>query len=70
MLAADQTGRTGNEAGGYGERLRVGLHFTQPNLPRLRKVASVARKERSVFRGLRHGGTIAPYFAALHTGYG
>ena len=26
-------GRTGNEAGGYGERWRVGLHFTQPNLP-------------------------------------
>jgi hypothetical protein len=33
MVAADRTGRTGNEAGGYGERWRVGLHFTQLNLP-------------------------------------
>ena len=31
---ADRSGRTGNEAGGYGERRRVGLHSTQPNLPR------------------------------------
>ena len=33
MVVADRTGQTGNEAGGYGKRLRVGLHFTQPNLP-------------------------------------
>jgi len=33
MVAADRTGRTENEAGDYGERWRVGLHFTQPNLP-------------------------------------
>ena len=33
MMVADRTGQTGNEAGGYGKRLRVGLHFTQANLP-------------------------------------
>jgi hypothetical protein len=34
MMVADRSGRTGNEAGGgeYGKRLRVGLHFIQPNL--------------------------------------
>jgi hypothetical protein len=32
MMAADRTGRTGNEASSYGERWRVGLRFTQPNL--------------------------------------
>jgi hypothetical protein len=32
MVVADRTERTENGAGGYGERLRVGLHFTQPNL--------------------------------------
>ena len=31
-MVADRTGQTGIEAGGYGKRLRVGLHFTQPNL--------------------------------------
>ena len=33
IVVVDRTGQTGNEAGFYGERLRVGLHFTQPNLP-------------------------------------
>jgi hypothetical protein len=32
MVTADRTGRSGNEAGDYGERWRVGLHFIQPNL--------------------------------------
>jgi len=32
MMVADRTGQTGNEAVAYGKRLRVGLHFTQPNL--------------------------------------
>jgi hypothetical protein len=31
-MVADRSGQTRNEAGGYGKRLRVGLHFTQPNL--------------------------------------
>jgi hypothetical protein len=33
MVAADRTGRTGNEISSYGERCCVGLHFTQPKLP-------------------------------------
>jgi len=32
MVVADRSGRAINEAGGYGKRLRVGLHFTQLNL--------------------------------------
>ena len=38
MVAADRIGRTGNEASSYGERWRVGLHFTQPNLQKALKV--------------------------------
>jgi hypothetical protein len=34
IAAADRTGRTGNEVSSYGERWRVGLHFTQSNLPK------------------------------------
>ena len=32
-MATNRTAQTGNEAAGYGKCLRVGLHFTQPNLP-------------------------------------
>jgi hypothetical protein len=31
MLVVDRTGQTGSEDSGYGKRLRVGLHFIQPN---------------------------------------
>ena len=31
MVAAERTTRTEDEAGGYGEHWRVGLHSTQPN---------------------------------------
>jgi len=51
-VEADRIGRKGNEASSYGERWRVGLHFTQPSLPKSLSMCHFApSKARRILRG-------------------